>query len=94
MEENPTRDYELLVGPDEVEVLGVDDEADSPLECTSRRGASRLVGVRRGAVAQENQPGELGRPARLRAPGAPHLARVALALPDGELFAGVLHRRR
>ena len=50
--------------------------------------------MRRGGLVQGDQPGELGGPTRVRAPGAPHLAQVALALPDGELSGRLVHRDR
>ena len=41
MEENPTRICELMVGLGEVDVVGVDDEADGPLVVHVRRRAAR-----------------------------------------------------
>ncbi len=41
MESDPTRVCELVVGLGDVEVLGVDDEADAPLRVHIRRRAPR-----------------------------------------------------
>ena len=95
MEENPTRICELIVGLGEVDVVGVDDEPDALLGVRIRtRRWPACGGCGGGGVVQGDQPGELGGPARVRAPGAPHLAQVALALPGGELSGRLVHRDR
>ena len=84
MKENPTRICELIVGLGDVEFLGVNDEPCGPLALHIRKRERPACGGCGAPVWSKGTSPGIGGSGDLRAPRAPHVVQVALALPGNE----------